>query len=283
MPDIPDPLFTNDYTVLKECRHGFFLYNRNDTFIGRSLDIYGEWCEGELVALFQIVQPGQVVIDVGANIGTHTVPLAKKVTQSGLVLAFEPQRQAFNYLTANLVVNNLLHVAAYQKAVGDTEGVLHVPLRDPNLAFNFGAVNLEEETDGEPVDVLTLDHFGLERVNLIKVDVEGMERKVLEGAAATIKRARPVLFVETTTVNHREVIEILRDYRYESWWHIATYYSGDNFFQNPEDVFADIHPESNLLCFPREESARIDGMEKVAGADDTWLKATERIRARRKT
>ena len=178
-------------------------------------------------------------------------------------------------------MNNLLHVAAYQKAVGDTEGVLHVPLRDPNLAFNFGAVNLEEETDREPVDVLTLDHFGLERVNLIKVDVEGMERKVLEGAAATIKRARPVLFVETTTVNHREVIEIRRDYRYDSWWHIATYYSGDNFFQNPEDVFADIHPESNLLCFPREESARIDGMEKVAGADDTWMKATERIRARR--
>ena len=86
MPDIPDPIFINEYTALKECRHGFFLYNRNDTFIGRSLDLYGEWCEGELVALFQIVQPGQVVIDVGANIGTHTVPLAKKVTQSGPAL-----------------------------------------------------------------------------------------------------------------------------------------------------------------------------------------------------
>ena len=281
MSDIPDPIFSNDYTVLKECRHGFFLYNRNDTFIGRSLDIYGEWCEGELVALFQVVQPGHVVIDVGANIGTHTVPLAKKVTETGMTLAFEPQRQAFNYLTANLVVNNLLNVATFQNAVSDTAGVLHLPWRDPRLAFNFGGVKLEESSEGEPVDVLTLDHFGLERVNLIKVDVEGMERKVLEGAAATIKRARPVLFVETTTVNHREVIEILRDYRYDCWWHIATYYNGDNFFHNPEDVFSDIHPESNLLCFPREESARIDGMEKVAGGDDTWQKAIERIRERR--
>ena len=147
MPDTA-PIFINDFTALKECRHGFFLYNRNDTFIGRSLDIYGEWCEGELVALFQIVQPGHVVIDVGANIGTHTVPLAKKVTKTGLALAFEPQRQVFNYLTANLVVNNLLHVATFQKAVGDTEGVLHVPLIDPNQAFNFGAVNLEEASEG---------------------------------------------------------------------------------------------------------------------------------------
>ena len=108
-----DPIFQNDYTILKECKHGFFLFNKNDNFIGRSLDIYGEWCEGELATLFQVLKPGHLVIDVGANIGTHTIPFANKVTQTGLVLAFEPQRQVFGYLAANVSLNNLLHVVTY--------------------------------------------------------------------------------------------------------------------------------------------------------------------------
>ncbi len=273
-------IFENDYTVLKECRHGFFLFNKNDNFIGRSLDIYGEWCEGELATLFQVLKPGHFVIDVGANIGTHTIPFARKVTETGLVLAFEPQRQVFNYLGANLQLNNLLHVVPFQKAAGNAAGQVHIPLRDPRIEFNFGGVDVESDQEGEPVDVIELDSLGLERCDMIKIDVEGMERKVIEGAQGTIRKTRPILFVETTTVNHREVIEILRDFRYENWWHIATYYNPENFFENSENVFADIHPESNLLCFPREASVSIDGLEKVQGVDDTWRLALERIRSR---
>ena len=71
------PIFQNDYTVLKERMHGFFLFNQNDKFIGRSLDICGEWCKGEPATLFQVLEPGHRVNAVGANIGTHTIPLAK--------------------------------------------------------------------------------------------------------------------------------------------------------------------------------------------------------------
>ena len=273
-------IFQNDYTVLKECRHGFFLFNKNDHFIGRSLNIYGEWCEGELVTLLQILVPGQVVVDVGANIGTHTIPFAERVTNTGLVLAFEPQRQVFCYLTANVQLNNLLNVVTFQNALSNSPGEVLIPLRDPRLKFNFGAVNAEESPEGEPVDVLELDNLNLERCNLIKIDVEGMERKVIEGAGKTIRRTRPVLFVETTTVNSREVIEILRDFRYKSWWHIAAYYSPENFFENRENVFSDIHPESNLLCFPTESAVSIDGLEKVQDVDDTWELALERVRSR---
>ncbi len=273
-------IFQNDYTVLKKCKHDFFLFNKNDNFIGRSLDVYGEWCEGELATMFQILEPGHLVIDVGANIGTHTIPLAKKVTEAGLVLAFEPQRQVFGYLAANVSLNNLLHVVTYQQALGSSPGQVRIPLRDPRLEFNFGGVNVEAAQDGESVDVLELDNLNIERCKLIKIDVEGMERKVIEGAQGTIRRSRPVLFVETTTVNHREVVEILRDFRYESWWHIASYYNRENFSNNSENIFSDIHPETNLLCFPKESAVSIDGLEKVQGMDDTWQAAMERVQAR---
>ena len=207
-------IFQNEHTVLKECKHGFFVFNKNDSFIGRSLDIYGEWGEGELVTLFQVLEPGHLVVDVGANIGTHTIPFAKKVTQAGLVLAIEPQRQVFNYLAANVVLNNLLHVVTFQKALGKSPGQARIPLLDPRLGFNFGNVNVEASQEGEPVDVIELDSLSIEACNLIKIDVEGMERQVIEGAQGTIRRSRPVLFVETTTDNHREIIEILRDFRY---------------------------------------------------------------------
>ena len=57
--------------AMKHCRHGTFLYNTNDGFIGRALDLYGQWCEGELELLGQVVQPGDVVLDVD-EVSTHT-------------------------------------------------------------------------------------------------------------------------------------------------------------------------------------------------------------------
>ena len=59
------------FNVLKTCRHGLMVYNRNDAYIGRSLDLYGEFSQGETELFQQVVGIGDVVIEVGANIGTH--------------------------------------------------------------------------------------------------------------------------------------------------------------------------------------------------------------------
>src|SRR5262245_11832458 len=67
------------YNVLKNCRHGSLLYNRNDQYIGRSLDLYGEYCEARVETVRQLLKPGDVVVDVGAYIGHNTVFLARAV------------------------------------------------------------------------------------------------------------------------------------------------------------------------------------------------------------
>src|SRR6266850_3946175 len=152
-----EDIFSNDYTVLKRCKHGYFLFNRNDQFVGRALDLYGEWCEEEITTLAQLVRPGDIVLDIGANIGTHTVALANMVTVGGVVIAIEAQRQIYHYLVANVAINNLLNVVCMNNAAGASAGSVLVPLLSPSVANNFGALNVAAQPSGERIQVITVD------------------------------------------------------------------------------------------------------------------------------
>ncbi|MFP3594979.1 hypothetical protein SB689_23840, partial [Chryseobacterium sp. SIMBA_038] len=81
--------------VTQQCRYGTMIFNRNDDTIGQSLIKYGEWSEAETFLFSQIVRQGDTVVEVGANIGSHTVMLSQAVGDSGVVFAFEPQRHVF--------------------------------------------------------------------------------------------------------------------------------------------------------------------------------------------
>ncbi len=83
---------------LKECRHGQMLYIRNDIYIGRSLDLYSEFSEGEVILFRQLIKKGDVVIEAGANIGAHTIAIAKIIGPAGKIIAYEPQRFIFQIL-----------------------------------------------------------------------------------------------------------------------------------------------------------------------------------------
>jgi FkbM family methyltransferase len=277
---IPPEIFHNGYTALKRCKHGYFLFSRNDDFIGRSLDLYGEWCEREIETVAQVVRAGDFVVDIGANIGTHTVALANVVTADGLVVAIEAQRQVYNYLVANVRINNLLHVLCLNKAAGAQAGTVKVPLLDPSLAGNFGALNVAAQKEGEPVEVITVDSIGLPSCRLIKIDVEGMEPQVLNGARQTIRKLKPFIFVEATLENSSEVISRMIQFGYDCRWHIADYFNPKNYFENSNNVFSAYHPESNLFCFPKEANIVTSGLEPVTGPEDNWQRALERVRAK---
>lgn len=272
-------LIKNGFVAIKKCRHGMMMFNVNDSFIGRSLDLYGEWCESEIVLLSQIIRPNFVVLDVGANIGTHTVFFAKNLPE-GVVYAFEPQRLCFQMLCANVALNNLTNVFAFQKAIGDQETVVKIPVLRPDVEFNSGSMSIEGNPAGEDTPVTTIDRLDLGRCDLIKIDVEGLELKVLEGARNTIAAFHPILFVENNNAeNSSQILSLLFGLNYKCWWHLANYYSANNYFKNSENVFSQFRFEANMLCFHESSDVTIDGFVEVEGPDDNCLKAAKRIRA----
>src|SRR6266404_6679365 len=178
------------------------LYDRNDVFIGRSLDLYGEWAQSELDLLALILHPGDAVIDVGANLGTHTVGFAQKVGPTGRVFAFEPQRVVFQMLCGNVALGGLLNVHATNAGLARQPGTsLAREIVDYDRPGNYGAVTYDSASPvpveaGEPTTFMTLDQLPLERCRLLKIDVEGMELEVLQGGTNLIKATRPIICLE---------------------------------------------------------------------------------------
>jgi FkbM family methyltransferase len=279
MDAVPPRIYECDFMAMKRCKRGTFLYNVHDSFVGRSLDRYGEWCEAELDALRQFVKPGQTVLDVGANVGTHTVFFAKQVGDRGCVLAFEPQRLAYQNLCANIALNALVNVVARQQGIGRRAETARLPVFDPRKETNFGAVCLLGHAVGEPVEVIRIDDLWLGHCDLIKVDVEGMQCDVLEGARETITAHRPVLFVENNVDDlSRATIGLIDSLGYDAYWFVSRYFNRANCFGNQDDVFACFQPEVNLVCFHRSARTVIHGLPKVRGMDDNWRDALARPR-----
>ena len=234
----------------KDCRHGRFTYLRGDTYIGRSLSLYGEWCEGEIVLFKRLIGQGAIAIDVGANIGTHTLALAKIVGPSGMVHSFEPQEELCELLRANVEANDLENVTVYCSAAGARKGVAKMPRIDYSGANNFGALQVGH---GErEVTVTAIDDLELTKVDLIKVDVEGAEAEVIGGARNTLKRARPILYVENNQPDKAAgLVDLIRGMGYRLWWHFSAYYIEANFAGNPHNVWPGLF-DPYVVCLPQE-------------------------------
>jgi FkbM family methyltransferase len=257
---MPERLFNQ----VTDGRYGPFLYNRNDRYVGRSMDVYGECCELELELLRQLCRPGGTAFDVGANAGTHTVPLAKHVGESGFVYAFEPQRVVFQTLCANVALNSLLNVECVHAAVGAAPGTVLIPDLDYNAPANYGGISPKLFESGRPVRQIVLDDYcGLPAVDLVKIDVEGMELDVLQGAARFIERFRPLMYVENDRVDRSEaLIRALGDAGYRLFWHLPPLFNPANVRGVTEDVFGGI-VAANMLCVPRERAVSIQGFDEI--------------------
>jgi FkbM family methyltransferase len=145
------------------------LYNPLDMYVGRSLDNYGEFSRGEIEMFDALIRGDHVVMDVGANIGAHTVWFAKRAR---FVFAFEPQRIIFQMLCANIALNELLNVQAVHAALSSEHSMTLVPMLNPGAENNFGALPAFGHVAGEPTQVLKLDDFDIPRLDFIKIDVE---------------------------------------------------------------------------------------------------------------
>jgi len=263
---------SNGAINIGKTEHGLIAYHIGDNVIGKAISLYGEWAAGEPEFLRQFIQPGDCIIDVGANIGTHTVPFAQFVGPAGVVIAIEPQRIPYQLLCANAVLNNLYNIHTINIAVGSKPGTTRIPVY---LEGNIGNVGHEHWGQGELTTVTTLDAINFSGVNLIKIDVEGMEKDVLEGAVQTINKYKPVIFVENNNEqNSATLIQKLFDLGYRCWWFFEPYYNPDNLYGNSENIFADVdRPEINMICTHRDAGIPVDGCVEVTHPDDRWQDA----------
>ena len=236
------------------------LANDVDQYVGRSLLHYGEFSRGEAEIFEAVVQPGWRVADVGANIGAHTLVFSRLVSQEGAVFAFEPQRLIFQMLCANLALNNVQNVFAYQVAIGSASATVGLHSLDMTRPNNFGAAEIHAlEGGGEKTQIVPLE----EPCNFIKIDVEGMELEVLRGAEAMIKECRPVMYVENDRDDKSAaLIDKIRSLGYVPRWHITMLFNPKNVRGNRENLWDGV-ASFNMLCLPED----CHGFESLPVAD----------------
>jgi FkbM family methyltransferase len=197
------------------------------------------WAEPELLGLGAVVRQGDEVIDVGAALGMYTVPLADLVGRSGRVSSFEPQRRGIFTVRLLRALTGPHRGRVSRIALGPREGSSTIVVPFHNGFPIFGHGHVEEGADGESgrrhrshAPMTTIDAWcrqnGIGRVSFIKVDVEGFEPSVIEGAVETIDRDRPSLLLEiedrhlarygrTADGFVAEIHERWPDYRMYSW------------------------------------------------------------------
>ena len=220
------------YTITVPTAYGTMLVNRHDINQTGALVKQGIAVDfGEILIVKKLldVTPAahKVFIDVGANVGTHTLAIAQHLKQNGTVHAFEPQRIMFQMICGSLALNSVVNTHCHNMAVGGSSGRIKVPQFDYFKPLNFGSIEFggaqkerlhqepgQDVTRTEFVTQVTLDSFEWPEVHVIKIDAEGMEFAILEGARETIARCAPYLLVEYLKVDKAELASRLKGFGY---------------------------------------------------------------------
>jgi len=252
MPSIP-------YTIIVPTAYGQMLVNRHDINQTTALLKTGLAVDHrDIVLLTQVLRllgTDLTVLDIGANFGAFALAFAHCVGEGGKVHAFEPQRILFNMLAGSVALNSLTNVFCHHLALGDRECRVEIPQFDYSQPLNFGSIEftaeqrepLNQQRGHDPgraeyVSLTTIDQLAFPRVHLMKIDAEGMEMQVLAGAADTLRRCHPVLYVEFLKSDKAALRQWLASFDY------AVHENGINF-----------------LCIPAEWKDRIRITQSQAG------------------
>lgn len=221
----------------------------------------GLWCsiggleyEPEMRSVLGLLGEGDVFVDVGANVGVYTLHAARRVGKSGRVVFFEPTSETYARTCENVRLNGFANIKGYQKAVADKEGTVDFMVCESNNSNYIGSGILSEEAreslEVRTVPVDTVDAMaareGLGKVTLIKIDAEGAETLVMNGALQTIRSSRPTILFESGFVGSPlSEREFLKAEGYELYR-----LDGSSWVKGTNDHYG------NILGIAREDHAR---------------------------
>jgi FkbM family methyltransferase len=190
--------------------------------LGEGIDfaifLFGAFELRTLRAYWPLIQPGDVVLDIGANIGAHTLPFAQRTGERGKVVAFEPTSYAHAKLAKNLSLNPWARdrVVLEQVMLVGREDSSPVPKVPASWPLHGGGQARQADHGGVFMETagarfLTLDTYlgeaGVAKVDFIKLDVDGNEWQVVDGADAVLRRDRPVVLIEIAPHGYDQTVE----------------------------------------------------------------------------
>ena len=274
--DLSPPSFRRAFE-LSPSRSGAIFHHPGSDLIGTALKIYGEWAHNEIELLLSLIDFGCCVYDVGAFVGTHSLAFAERVGPSGKVFAFEPNKFSFWLLAMNTCTERRANIRSFNLAIGASNGFVKSVSSDKT---NLGLSVLQEtadEFDRDGVLLKSLDSLGLDSdPSLIKIDVEGMELDVLEGAAVTIARSRPFIYAEVNTV--AKALALLgwsRENNYDCLGCSHLAFNPGNFALNSNNIYGNgrecallLIASENLQCQKIQDLIEGGFAKPVANADD---------------
>lgn len=232
-------------TKISKTKHGLMVYLPNDMWIGQAFDWYGEAMEHEVELLCRLLKPDGVFLDAGAHFGAITIPLAKEASK---VYAFEPQSRLYNMLTTNVSLNALSNVECFRAGLGNSNDTMYLDDIDYSVEANFGDTQLKKDS-AKPVTMKTIDEMNLSQLDLIKIDVEGMSVEVLEGAAETISRCMPNMYIEAMPGDPVPVAKKIESFGYQCKLFEPPYYNANNFASNSTNRFEGLI-SCDFVCVP---------------------------------
>jgi FkbM family methyltransferase len=145
-----------------------------------------------------LIKPGMAVLDIGANIGETTLAFSKLCGKNGKVISFEPDPETFAKLKKHLELNHCENVIAINKGLGKTSGEVFFEENEMNSGGN--RISPKQQSGNKKISISSLDQtieeLNILKIDFIKIDVEGYEYLVLEGAERTIERFKPIFFIE---------------------------------------------------------------------------------------
>jgi FkbM family methyltransferase len=202
-----------------------FKYFINDCMASNSIGQEKEWEEHipKFTHLYNILYNITNIIDIGANFGYHTLIFSRECSMN--VYAFEPQVQNFNLLEDNVKSNHVKNVILYNYACGDNNFEVKMPIYDVNYTINMGDITPNIDCTNNNFSItktVILDEMDFpSKIDFIKIDVQGWEKKVLIGAKKLLQTHKPLLIVEfehfqlsKTNTTCKELFDYIREQDY---------------------------------------------------------------------
>ncbi len=200
----PKPLKALANAAIRRCipprlhRHGAEIFlNQRDAVVSGAIT-FGVYERPETAFFCAVCQPGMTFLDIGANIGYYTALASPRVGETGRIVALEPDPENFGYLQKNAAAKGARNAICIQKAAGAEPGTLRLYVnrenRGDNRLYPNDLCDSSYEVEVDTVDAMLRD-TGVERVDLIKIDVQGFEGHVLRGMRQTIRRPDPLILL----------------------------------------------------------------------------------------